>query len=108
LEKTKMTEELCNVRGPKETAGKRNWSIFPFKEATEVLKVFEYGAGKYGEPFTYRKGIPVDELLAAIFRHAVEIHNNHNVDSESGLSHAAHIAANALMLLSNEGNKNGR
>jgi hypothetical protein len=102
-----MTEELWD-RGPKDLKGKPNWSIFPFKEATEVLKVFEHGAGKYGAPFTYRKGIPTDELLAAIFRHAIEIQTGYDNDKESGLSHAAHIAANALMLLSNEGNKNGR
>jgi hypothetical protein len=102
-----MTEELWN-RGPKESDGKPNWSVFPFKEASDVLKVFEYGAEKYGAPFTYRKGIPINELLAAIFRHAIEIQTGFDNDKESGLPHAAHIAANALMILSNKGNSYGR
>ena len=98
-----MTEEQWRDRGPKHTAGKRDWSVFPFKECEEVLKVFEYGADKYGAPFTYRKGIPTEELFAAIIRHAVQIHIGFDNDKESGLSHAAHIAANALMMLANKG-----
>lgn len=93
-----MTEEV--KRGPKELAGKRDWAIFPFREAGYVVDVFEYGAKKYGKPFTYRAGIPVNELLAAIIRHAIEIQDGNMVDQESGCLHAGHIAAGALMLLS--------
>lgn len=87
-------------RGPKETTGKPNWAVFPFSEAEEVVKVFEYGAIKYGAPFTYRKGIPPAELWSAIMRHLIEIQNGHDIDDESGCLHIAHIAANALMSLS--------
>ena len=89
-------------RGPKELTGKPDWSIFPFREAEPVVKVFEYGVKKYGAPFTYRKGIPTNELLAAIFRHAIAIQNGELVDLESECLHAGHIAANSLMMLSNE------
>lgn len=99
-----MTEENWRGRGPKESEGKPDWTIFPFAEAEEVLKVFEYGTIKYGAPFTYRKGIPIDELLAAIFRHTIHIQNGNLLDDESGLSHFAHIAANALMAISSYGN----
>lgn len=87
-------------RGPKELTGKRDWSIFPFREAGPVVDVFEYGVQKYGRPFSYRDGIPTGELLAAIIRHAVQIQNGEELDAESGLPHMAHIAANALMAMS--------
>jgi len=87
-------------RGPKENTGKPDWAVFPFAEAESVVKVFEYGANKYGAPFTYRKGIPTSELWSAIMRHLIEIQNGNDIDSESGCLHMAHIAANALMSLS--------
>jgi len=87
-------------RGPKELAGKTNWAVFPFKEASSVVAVFEYGVQKYGKPFSFRAGIPTYELLGAIFRHAIEIQDGQNIDNESGCLHIAHIAANALMMLS--------
>jgi hypothetical protein len=88
------------TRGPKEMAGKLHWEYFPFNEAKDVVRVFEYGVKKYGSPFTYRAGIPEPELLAAIVRHAVAMLNGNSIDEESGLPHAAHICANGLMLMS--------
>jgi hypothetical protein len=90
-------------RGPKETTGKPNWAVFPFAEAESVVKVFEHGANKYGAPFTYRKGIPPAELWSAIMRHLIEIQNGNDIDAESGCLHMAHIAANALMMISQQG-----
>lgn len=87
-------------RGPKELTGKPDWSVMPFTELKEVLKVFEYGAKKYKAAFTYRKGIPENELLAAMIRHAVCIQEGKCLDEESGCYHAGHVAANALMLIS--------
>jgi hypothetical protein len=87
-------------RGPKETSGKPDWSVFPFAEAVEVVRVFEYGARKYGAPFTYRRGIPPAELWSATMRHLIAIQNGEHIDPESHCQHMAHIAANALMALS--------
>lgn len=108
--KTSLTggdaETLAKVeqpsRGPKESAGKRHWEWFPFREAGHVVDVFEYGVKKYGAPFTYRAGIPAEELLAAIIRHAIKMLDGNNRDDESGCLHAAHIAADALMILAKE------
>lgn len=86
--------------GPKEKEGKPDWSVFPFEEAQFVLAVFEYGAKKYCEPFTYRDLVPPDDLFAATIRHLVEIQEGQSVDRESMCFHWAHIAANALMSLS--------
>jgi len=87
---------------PKEKENKPNWSIFPFTELEEVLKVFEFGAKKYGAPFTYRRGKGVDknDLFAAIFRHLLEIHKENLIAEDSQCYHYAHIIANCLMALS--------
>lgn len=87
-------------RGPKDTKGKTHWRVFPFAEAEHVVRVFKNGAEKYGGPFTYRRGIPVEELAEASIRHAVAILNGERVDPESGELHAAHISANGLMMIS--------
>lgn len=86
--------------GPKETAGKLDWSVFPFTEAEHVCKVFEGGAVKYKAPFTYRQGIDMSKLFAACMRHLVAIQRGERVDPESGQLHASHIAANGLMMVS--------
>lgn len=85
----------------KEDFEKLDWSVFPFHEAREVVKVFEYGAMKYKSPFSYRCGIECSRLFAALIRHAAAMQYNgyHSKDDESGFLHAAHIAANALMII---------
>lgn len=86
--------------GPKEKEGKIHWKYFPFEECEEVVKAFEYGVKKYGRPFTYRKGIDPLDLMEAAMRHLIEIQKGNILDSESGLNHFAHVAASALMALS--------
>ena len=87
-------------RGPKESVGKIPWRVFPFAEAEHVVRVFKKGADKYGGPFTYRRGIPVEELAEAAIRHATAILSGERVDPESGELHAAHLSANGLMMIS--------
>jgi hypothetical protein len=84
----------------KEIINKIAWENFPFSECEEVVRVFTYGVSKYGKPFTYRNGIRPGLLWSAIMRHMVMIHKGELIDSESGLTHYAHIAANALMAIS--------
>lgn len=88
-----------NLKAPKDKIDKPEWSIFPFTEAEEVRKVFQYGVKKYGKPFTYRfgTGVPEKDLLDAAFRHLIAIQSGEIYDKESELLHWAHVAANALM-----------
>jgi hypothetical protein len=86
----------------KDTTGKIPWEIFPFEEAEQAVKVFEYGASKYGAPFYYRCGIDTKLLAAAVIRHATAILNDEPIDADSGCSHFAHIAANGLMGVSQD------
>jgi len=100
-EQTKFLMEMEELNeGPKEKEGKIHWKYFPFEECEEVVKAFEYGVKKYGGPFTYRKGIDPLDLMEAAMRHLIEIQKGNIFDSESGLNHFAHVAASALMALS--------
>ena len=95
-----MKETVKKLEELKETEGKTHWKYFPFEECEEVVKAFEYGVKKYGGPFTYRKGIDPLDLMEAAMRHLIEIQKGNILDHESGLNHFAHVAASALMALS--------
>lgn len=88
---------------PKNKTNKPSWHIFPFDEAEEVRKVFEWGAlpKNYKAPFTYRKGsgVPENDLWDATFRHLLAIQRGEDCASDSLLLHWAHVAANALMAI---------
>lgn len=94
--------DVPDTFAPKEKENKPDWSIFPFTELEEVLKVFEFGVKKYGKPFTYRQGNGVSkrDLFAATFRHLLEIHKGNLTAKDSHCYHWAHIVANGLMYLS--------
>lgn len=85
----------------KQDTDKRNWSVFPFEETEEVLKVFEYGSIKYGRPFSYRAGISSSRLWSEALRHMIQMQKkgHFSYDEESGRMHAAHVAANMLMMI---------
>ena len=84
------------------TIGKTPWSIFPWREAEEVVKVFDWGRQpeQYGRPFSYREGIDPIKLAEATVRHAIAILEGEHHVPKSKLFHAAHIAANGLMIIS--------
>jgi len=80
--------------------GKPSYSVLPYDALEQVIKVFEYGAGKYGRPFTYRAGIPFSRLFESAMRHLVYWYYWHeDYDPETNCYHLAHAAANCLMLL---------
>lgn len=64
----------------------------------DVARVLGYGANKYGEDSW--KNVPdgLTKYLGAILRHATAVQRGEYYDSETGLSHAAHIACNAMFL----------
>lgn len=98
--KEESQTQYTTTRGPKDSAGKTQWSVFPFLEAEFVVRVFQNGSKKYGGPFTYRRGIPVEKLAEAAIRHLIAIMSGERIDPESGELHAAHVAANGLMMIS--------
>lgn len=71
----------------------------------EVSKALRMGELKYGRENWKKVDNLEDRYLAALLRHLVAIQMGEKQDKESGLSHLAHVAVNALFLLDNEASK---
>ena len=64
----------------------------------EVAKVRMYGTKKYGDSENWRKVEP-RRYINALYRHLIAYVEGEEIDSESGLSHLAHMACNISFLL---------
>jgi hypothetical protein len=64
-----------------------------------LIKVGMMGEEKYGT-FNFLKGLPVLDTMDSLKRHLDQLEdpNESDLDKESGLNHAYHIAWNALVL----------
>lgn len=65
----------------------------------ELAKVFTKGAEKY-EPNNWMKGMSWESVLASLERHKEAFKLGEDVDPETGCLHMAHVAWNALALVS--------
>lgn len=78
--------------------GKLQWSLMPFEQLEQVVKVLEMGAEKYcidnwkncDDPKRYKD---------ALMRHVISYIKGDKKDSESELSHLAHAICNCLFLM---------
>ena len=97
-----LMNEVDNLRnaleGVKYDHGKPRWDLLPFDSLDDVAKVLAHGAEKYGDN-NWTKGMNWGRLLAACLRHLSAWARGQDIDEESGLSHLAHAACCALMLL---------
>lgn len=90
--------EVNSEGGMKETSGKLRWTLLPLSAIKEVVKVLEYGAKKYGQKDNWKK-VDKDLYKDALWRHWVAYQLGEKVDSETGLSHLAHLLCDGLFLL---------
>lgn len=101
---------MSSEPGAKFDSGKLRMSLLTRGLATELVRVaevLEYGANKYCEEGW--KSVPnaARRYEDAMDRHLNAWKRGEEVDPESGLSHLAHAACNALFLLHfNESNSN--
>lgn len=78
---------------------KPRWELLPLNAIEEIVKVYTMGAEKYADdawktiPDAHRR------YLAALFRHVAAYERGERLDKESGLSHLAHAAWNAIAIL---------
>lgn len=79
--------------------GKPRWELIPLDAVEEIVKVYTMGAEKYA-PNAW-KDIPdaYDRYKAALLRHITAYDKGERLDKESGLSHLAHAAWNAIAIL---------
>jgi hypothetical protein len=79
-------------------SGKSRMSLIPFVALRALGEVYAYGTKKYDE-HNWLKGMAWNRLEDAMFRHYERFWLGEDFDKESGLLHTAHIAWNAVGLL---------
>lgn len=57
-----------------------------------LAKVLTFGANKYSAN-NWRGGLSYSRIIAALFRHLLEIMKGNDIDEESGLPHIDHLGA---------------
>ena len=82
----------------KNDQGKPRMSLLPPRAMLAVGEVLTHGAGLYGAD-NWRRVDDPSRYLDALMRHHYARMSGRKTDQDSGLSHLAHLAANALMLL---------
>ena len=88
----------------KHDTGKRDWSILPWGQAEQIVKVLELGAQKYGRFNWQRPGNGFRlRVQNALLRHVIAYANGERKDEESGLHPLAHAACNCLFLMYYDG-----
>jgi hypothetical protein len=82
-------------------SGKRQWHLMPKSALSEVVKVLEFGAEKYGSFnwLEHSKDVKWTRYLNALERHLVKFQSGVNNDDDSNLPELAHLICNAIMLL---------
>lgn len=82
----------------KNDSGKLQWSLLPFEELKDVVKVLMLGAKKY-TPDNWKKCDDVTRYKDALMRHVISYVSGDETDEESQLSHLAHAVCNCLFLM---------
>ncbi len=82
----------------KADSGKLQWSLLPFEELKDVVRVLMLGAKKY-TPDNWKKCDDVTRYKDALMRHVISYVSGDETDEESQLSHLAHAVCNCLFLM---------
>lgn len=94
--------ELASSKFTKADSGKLQWSLLPFAELEEVVKVLMKGASKYS-PDNWKKCDTTKRYEDALMRHVVAYIKGDKIDEVSqggdGLPHLAHAICNCLFLM---------
>lgn len=88
-----------NNEGKKYDEGKPRWDLLPLELMEDVVKIYTFGAEKYGVNTWQNLPDAYNRYKAAMFRHLVEFEKGQKTDMESGLSHLAHMVWNAIAML---------
>ena len=82
----------------KADSGKLQWSLMPFEELKDVVRILMFGAEKYS-PDNWKKCDNTKRYKDALVRHVISYVIGDEKDEESGLSHLAHAVCNCLFLM---------
>jgi hypothetical protein len=73
-------------------------SLLPFVALKEIAKILTFGKAKYGA-WNWAAGMDWSRIESAMLRHYEAYARGEDYDEESELLHTAHMACNALFLL---------
>jgi len=104
MEGQQVIDENDKEFGKKHDDGKPRMELLSPIALEEIAKVLTFGAKKYGD-HNWRQGIKWTRILGALLRHVYAFLRGENEDSETGLSHMAHVGCCVLFLLDYEVNK---
>lgn len=79
--------------------GKLMWDLLPYDAVEQIVDILTFGAEKYGADSWKTVDDAKNRYFAALMRHLVEYKKGNLIDDESGKSHLAHAATNAIFLL---------
>ena len=85
--------------GQKRDGDKIRMDLLPFEALEAVAEVLTYGARKYSDNNWQKVDHADARYRAAMLRHLAARERGEMTDPESGLLHAAHMAADALFIL---------
>lgn len=83
----------------KDDNGKLRWDLLPLDVVEKLVEIYEFGANKYEENSWRTIENGYKRCRAALFRHLTAYDKGEQVDPESGKSHLAHAAWNALSMV---------
>lgn len=83
----------------KDDGGKLRWDLLPLDVVEKLVEIYEFGASKYGENNWRTIENGYKRCRAAMFRHLTAYDKGEHTDPESGKSHLAHAAWNALSMV---------
>lgn len=84
--------------GKRYNKGKPRLGLIPPNAELQIGQVFSFGAEKYDD-HNWLNGLKYLSILDSLRRHLNSWYRGEELDPESGLSHLAHAATNAVMLL---------
>ena len=87
------------MAGRKDDNGKERWSLLPWQQVKDIVKVLTFGARKYSDGNWMRVSNARDRYFSAAMRHIEAWSNHEKLDPESGFTHLAHAACCILFLM---------
>ena len=85
--------------GRKDDAWKPRWSLVPWAQVGDIVKVLTNGAEKYNDNNWKKVSEPIDRYTSAMMRHITAWASGEETDKEWGLPHLAHAGCCLLFLM---------
>lgn len=97
--KSEDNAPLALEAGLRFNTGKIRYDLLEPYAMEQLAKVFSFGATKYNDN-NWLKGLPWMQTIASLKRHLAAFEQGFDYDNESQLLHMAHVAWNALAIVS--------